>query len=248
MLFRISRLIAIFVLAAVAVGATEVTVKWSGGAPFLVEMGDKDSPDQVKRRIEKVTGTPIARQQLMVGGEPWGTGVPNAVVFQLEGDLNAFHKKSARNADETRDFSAKLTKKEKKHIKFIVTNLADTDPISLLQIKDKMLKAGKKIDHVHPLRFLEAVFTDGKMKVGIRNIKRRITWIKDEFFDGLIESLDHEFKLNNLTDPMVHQFAGIVKVAPAKILPAIHQKRWMHFIDILIQEIPPDGDPDRYDM
>jgi len=66
--------------------------------------------------------------------------------------------------------------------------------ISIAIAKGDLVAAGDRIDHVHPLRFLEAVFTDEELKVGIRNIRGK-GWVWNHFVGGLKDSLSTEFNI-----------------------------------------------------
>jgi hypothetical protein len=243
-------------LISTTLNAGSITVKWSGGAPFSVDFADSDSPKILKKRIEQETGVEVDRQQLFLGEFEWGAEKRKAeavlVPFHLEGDLTTF-KASVKKLSHHRVYASQLTKKERKGIKYIVTNLADKGATlkgltQLLQIKSKLEKTGDEIDHVHPLRFLEAAFTDEKMKVGIRNIKKQGGWVGDDFFDGLFSSLTEESKKSNMTDPMIYDFAGIVGIDSALIIQDIRERKWKQLIETLIKEIPRDPNHRRHDM
>lgn len=147
----------------------------------------------------------------------------------------------------TRDYSLELTQSDRNDIRYIITTMADKSLATLLRLKGQLETAGDRIDHVHPLRFLEAIFGDEQLKVAIHNIRKR-GWVWGDFFKGISTSLGLEYSHNNVTDEMVHDFASIVKISPKEILPSIHSQKWAEFIDILIKKIPRSGNPGRYDM
>jgi hypothetical protein len=145
-----------------------------------------------------------------------------------------------------RNYSVPVTGAERSDIHYIVTSLADKSLITIAFLKADLEAAGDRIDHIHPLRFLMTVFTEEELKVGIRNIRGR-GWVWNQFVGGIKDCLTTESNIGNLKDEYVHHFAKTVEIHPNKILPAIQQRNWDKFIDILIKEIPRKGDHDRYD-
>src|SRR5262245_8490538 len=64
-----------------------------------------------------------------------------------------------------RNYNAEITREEKSDIRFIITSLANKSLISIGIAKPDLEAAGDRIEHIHPLRFLMAVFTDEELKV-----------------------------------------------------------------------------------
>lgn len=146
-----------------------------------------------------------------------------------------------------RVYEIELNQKERKDIRFILTTLANNSLPSIWQQKGALERAGDRIDHVHPLRFIMAVFTDEELKVAMHNIKGR-SWVWNEFFQGMCESLSTEMNNKNLKQDYINDFSKIVGIDPTLITAAIYDQRWSDFVDILIVNIPRNGNPDRYDM
>lgn len=146
-----------------------------------------------------------------------------------------------------RDFNAPVTKQERKDITYIVTSLATDSAPSLLGSKSSLDKAGDRIRHLHPFCFLMTVFTDEKLKAGVHAIQDRVGLISNPFFDGIKDSLAQESTYDNLL-PWVSEFARKLKIDPELILPALQKKNWGMFLDLLIDHIPRQINPNRYDM
>ncbi|MCB1181278.1 MAG: hypothetical protein KDK55_04575 [Chlamydiia bacterium] len=145
-----------------------------------------------------------------------------------------------------RDYYAPLNSTERSDIHYIITSLANRSLASILFHKSELEAAGDRIDHVHPLRFLECVFTTEEYKVGIRNIRGR-GWIWGDFIGGIKSSLGVEADIDNLTHEMIYDFATTVQIKPGLILPEIQNRNWDKFVDLLIMHIPRKGDGNRYD-
>ncbi len=144
----------------------------------------------------------------------------------------------------TRDYNAEASKKEKDLITYILTTMANKNPIQLWKEEKSLRKAGDKIIHLHPYRFLMCIFKDETLKAAIASVKERILlWSK--FKEGLFDSLTEEAQKNNLV-PYVDDFAANLEISSNLILPAIHEGNWEQLINLLIKNVPREGEPDRY--
>lgn len=147
-----------------------------------------------------------------------------------------------------RDYNASVSKQEKQDISYIVNTLSKASIISLGTSRSSLKKAGDRIDHVHPLRFLMTVFCNEELKAGIAGIRSRGAWIWDEFVSGLTGSLGEEAQRNNLKSEFISDFARRVNIDVRQITPALEQGQWKTFINILIDQIPRQNDPNRYNI
>lgn len=154
----------------------------------------------------------------------------------------------SRKLSSPRDYAAPVSLKEKEDISYIVTNLASNSWTQLLNKKSSLKKAGDRVDHVHPLRFLMCIFTDEELKGGVNAIRSRGGKIWKEFFSGLSSSLDEESQANNMRADMVDDFAKNVGINISLIQASIQESRWSDFMYLLIDNIPRNGNPGRYDM
>lgn len=146
-----------------------------------------------------------------------------------------------------RDYAVPVARQEKKEMTYIITTLANDSLLSIGTSRSSLKKAGDKIDHLHPLRFLMTIFTDEKLKAGVHAIRDRGGWTWEGFIDGITGSLKAEGGRNNLL-PYVSDFAEKVKIDPSLILPSLEKGKWSDFVNLLIDKIPREIDPNRYDM
>ena len=146
-----------------------------------------------------------------------------------------------------RSYDREVSPPEKKQITFMVTTLADKPMAKLFFFKGALEKAGNSVDHVHPLRFFQTVYTDQPLIASMGNMRKR-GWVFDEFMEGMGKSFDLEKQRGNLTDEQMEEFAKAIEVDPKLIAPAFKQGRWNEFITIVTENVPRKGDHGRYDM
>lgn len=147
----------------------------------------------------------------------------------------------------TREYSRQTTVKEKEDIRYIVTSLANSSWTTLLKLRSSLKRAGERVDHLHPFRFLMCIFKDEEMKAGVHSIRdKKKIW--KGFTDGLYVTLDKEASRGNLKLDYIQDFADSFKLDFSLINKPIQEKQWEELVDILIQNLPREGDPSRYDM
>jgi len=146
----------------------------------------------------------------------------------------------------TRDYYAGVSTSQKQDIRYIVTTLGTNAWYELLKKKSSLEAAGDRIDSVHPLRFFGYIFTDEELKAGIHSIRTNSkVWKK--FFNGFSTSLDEETDKKNMTNAFIQDFANTVGIDVNAIQSSLQQRRWVNFVDILLEKIPRNGDHRRYD-
>ncbi len=145
-----------------------------------------------------------------------------------------------------RDYHAELTPEEETDIRYIITFLAQKSLISIAFEKGDLEKAGDRIDHIHPLRFLLTIFLDEELKVRIQNIRGK-GWVWNRFIGGLKECLFTEYGLGNLREAYVEEFAELLGLDCDALLPFFQEQKWRDLVNYLIAEVPREGDYDRYD-
>ncbi len=162
-------------------------------------------------------------------------------------NLLVSHAGLTARAKNWRDYQASVSKKEKENIVYIMRTLASESLISIGKKKSSLKSAGDHIDHLHPFRFLITVFTDEELKARIAAIRDRGGWVGDGFFDGITKSLKDEAAHGNLLQ-FTQDFATQVNIDSELISSSLQQGKWKEFVSILIDKIPREIDPKRYDM
>ncbi|MBA3721639.1 MAG: hypothetical protein H0W88_04485 [Parachlamydiaceae bacterium] len=147
-----------------------------------------------------------------------------------------------------RNYQKPVSDKEKADIRYIVTTLAKSSWLQLLKEKSSLDRAGDRIDHIHPLRFLMCVFTDEELKSGFHAIKGNGGKVWNEFFGGLSKSLDQESKRDNMSKEDIQDFANTLKIKVGDINDPIQKRRWNDLASALVKLLPRTGNHGRYDQ
>jgi hypothetical protein len=126
-----------------------------------------------------------------------------------------------------------ITDKEADIIRKIVETIAENNPIALGFKKSDLEAKGKKINHVHPLRFLGTVISNPDLKACLKEI--RTSYFKWwGFMDGLSNRLEQEYARNNLL-PYVAGFAKALNANPDTVRSYIQKKDWEGLVKYLLK-------------
>lgn len=169
------------------------------------------------------------------------------LTLEVAVNQNTIHIRSAKKQSIQRNYLVAVTQNEKNDLIYITSTLARSSLPGIASSKSSLKKAGERIDHLHPLRFLMTVFTDEELKANIAAIRTR-GWVWDKFYDGLEGSLKEESKKDNIRNEFIIDFASIIGINASLIQPAIAERRWKDFVNALIDNVPRSGNPGRYDM
>lgn len=165
--------------------------------------------------------------------------------LEYDNQLDQF---SRQLAPSFRDYFVPLKPSEAELIRGIVVPMAYDSLPSLASKRSEIKKKGKKVNHLHPFRFLEAIFTDEEMKAAVHAIRDRIRWIWDGFLDGVKGSLTEEEAKGNVKPEHIQDFAQRVQIDVNLIIPPIQEHRWEDFVNILVDTIPRNTETRRYNM
>jgi hypothetical protein len=211
--------------------AEEVLVRSPNGTPSVVEIDFQDSFASIIEQLEVHFANELAAAHPEVLQEDFQSEVILDFTSKnhLENRLVAFAL--------PRDFTQQVTPSQKSDISFIITTLGMSSLVKIGKSKSSLTKAGNRVDRIHPLRFLQCIFTDEKMKAGIYNMQSR-GWIWGEFMDGIKKSCKTEFGLNNLRPDQVQEFAANLGIDPSLIQGVIAQQNWTKLVSVLIEKIP----------
>ncbi len=137
------------------------------------------------------------------------------------------------NAGPTEPFyTLPLNDREKRFIKVIVSTMADKNIFQLALEKRTLEKKGKKVHHVHPLRFVGFILADPDLKDDLRTIKKSsFKW--DAFVDGFGKRMKEEYGKGNLYQH-VPGFAQQVGANPENVYPYLDKKDWEGLVRSLL--------------
>ncbi len=124
------------------------------------------------------------------------------------------------------------TDDDKANISEIITTMAENNKLSLLLKQSYLRNLGAQINHVHPLKFLGAVFSNPMLKECMIEIFDDY-FKRNGFMDGLGPSLTREAEKGKL-DPLIKDFAVEVHVSPESIRPYFQKKDWEGLVRFLM--------------
>ncbi|NGX42952.1 MAG: hypothetical protein K940chlam7_01241 [Chlamydiae bacterium] len=232
-----------------------VLIKVTSGEVCVLEVPINAKVAELMENLETITGIPLEQQLLISEGRVFGISeklyAEEGQVFWL-GTKNDSYDEEELIPKKTypgyRNYFSLVSKGEKNDIRFILKSLSTKSLPSLLGNMKQLRHAGDRIIHLHPLRFLECVFTDEELKAYAHNVRKRGGMIWSEFFDGISDSLKDEMGIENMKDEYIHDFASIVGIEVSIIYGFILAQKWDDFIKALVIHIPRDGDTGRYDQ
>lgn len=244
----IKQLLAFLILTA-HLYSVEYTIENPYGENVVVEFNEDQTVEEVKEEIEKESGIPAEEIQLFYEGRPLENHetqddfVPRSFSLSMKSDR--FEKYAS--VGYARNYWAPLTPAEIGEIRFIVNTLANSSLASLPFQRGKLERAGSNVSHVHPLKFLYAIFSDEEMKVSIRNVKKR-SWVWKEFAADTSKSLNDEANLGNIRTDQLTDMAKSLQIEAKWLTEPANKKDWNKLYDNLISKVKRGGDTGRYDF
>ncbi len=145
-----------------------------------------------------------------------------------------------------RDYDAGYSKQDKNDITFIVTTLQE-NLITIGLETSKINKAGDRLEHLHPFCFLDCILSNERLKAGMHAIRERKGMVWDKFRAGITKSLAKEASHENLLQ-YTESFAKNLNLNSKLIKPSLQQGKYDEFVYILLDNLPREGNPNRYDM
>lgn len=146
-----------------------------------------------------------------------------------------------------REYYAPIAPSEKENVAYIINTMGMGSLAKIALARSSLKKAGKRIDHLHPLNFLLIIFSDEEMKASMHAMKSR-TWLFEEFYSGVRGSFDEESARGNIHKAFVDDFAKKLAISPSDVWPSIEKHDWNQLVKILLKVVPRLVDTDRYDM
>lgn len=129
-------------------------------------------------------------------------------------------------------YQLQLDEKEQWLIYDLIKTMAEKNIWGLLFKKKELEKIGRKINHVHPMRFIGYILDDPKLKKWLREIKTSsFKW--DHFIDGFSNRMKEESAKNNLM-LYIPGMAHLLNVDPERIIYYIQSKDYSGLVKALI--------------
>lgn len=128
-----------------------------------------------------------------------------------------------------------ITQEEKQKISDILVTMAENNIFQLLFQKKRLERLGHEIHHVHPIRFMGAVFSDARLVYCMRRIRHNsFKW--EGFIDGFTERIKQEAKAGNV-DMYLPGLADTLDVKIQDIQTYVDQKDFEGLIIFLIENV-----------
>lgn len=235
-------LLTVLVIGCPPIFCDDVVYRAPSGELFVIDIEAESSFAEVISRIN----SDIYEQTFVNRINPEETLARNEYLLDFMGRSYAAEKKEVYSKGPTRNFSAALLENEKKTISRIVETLGNASLVTIAKEKSSLEKAGKVVEHVHPLKFLAHIFSTEKLKAAIHNLNGR-SWVWDKFFKGLKMGLEEEAAQDNLL-PHIKKFSASLKIDSKALYTHAEQQRWKEFVNVLFKEIPRSENSGRYDM
>lgn len=132
---------------------------------------------------------------------------------------------SAATVDD-RDFYHELSSSEKKDLSYLIHTLAEKSLPALFFCRSNLEKAGNRLDHLHPLRFISAIYTDPKLLTAVRTVsKRSMVW--PEWVSGMAESFVSAHKGDNMHVDIQIAFCEELGIAYETLQPYFSKQDWI---------------------
>lgn len=135
--------------------------------------------------------------------------------------------------DDVKDFlQLHLHDWEKQVIADLIMAIAEKNVFQLLLDKKDMDRKGKKINHVHPLRFIGYICSDPKLKKCIRSFRKNpFKW--DHFMTGFAGRMREEAEKKNMLH-FIADFAVYLNADPEDLFPFILQADYEGFVQHIV--------------
>lgn len=117
-----------------------------------------------------------------------------------------------------------LTEREKRIIHVVITTIAEKNILQLAFIKRSMERKGKRIEHIHPMRFMGYILSSSELRSCLRIIKKS-TFKWDAFVAGFSKRMKEEYANNNV---YIHipGFSQQIGGNPEVVTRYIQRKDW----------------------
>lgn len=149
--------------------------------------------------------------------------------------------------DPNRNYFLPLKQKERDDVGYILRTLSNHTFVTLAPYRSSLKKAGDRVNHLHPFRFLECIFTNEELKACVKSIQGK-AFVWGEFLKGITTSLKEEKKKNNLPPEYLVDFSSIVGIDFNILYPSYVNQQWEEMVNILIDVVPRSDGSNRYNI
>ncbi len=122
---------------------------------------------------------------------------------------------------------------DKQNVHEIITTIAENGKLSLLFKQNELKALGSQINHLHPLKFLSAIFSNPVLKERMGQIFGDY-FKRNAFMTEVAAGLNAEAEKGGL-EPYIERFAKEVNVPAAQLRPFFNNQDWEGLVEFLIQ-------------
>ncbi len=125
-----------------------------------------------------------------------------------------------------------LSEREQRQIAELMKTIGEKNIWGLLFRKREVEKMGKKVNHVHPMRFISHILGDPKLRKHLKEVKNSsFKW--DHFIDGFAKRMKEETHKQNIT-AYIPGMAHYLQVDPEEIAAFIQKKDYEGLVKALL--------------
>ncbi len=125
-----------------------------------------------------------------------------------------------------------FTKENKEAIHIIIQTMAENSVVGLLPKKKELTELGNSISNVHPLKFIETMFSSEEMKGCVIEIFKS-SFKRNQLMGGLSGNLTVKSKMNDL-DIYIEDFAKAISVPKEELIAFFESKDWEGLVRYLM--------------
>lgn len=123
----------------------------------------------------------------------------------------------------TDPYSTPLRQQDEENIRYIINTLANSSYFGLLSKQGSLERAGKAVDHVHPMRFVAFIFSDPQLRNNVRRISG-IPW--GRFVNDMGNSLSKASQSGAIDENVIDNFASTVQVDKNWVDGMVRAQNW----------------------
>jgi hypothetical protein len=124
--------------------------------------------------------------------------------------------------------------KDKENISRLITVLGESGYVGLLRHQFELIRLGREITHVHPLRFLGTILSDKALTRHVQAIyENTVKW--KIFMYGLYKSLSAQQKYEQVSI-YINDFAHEIGIDPDSLQEYVKAQAWEQMVVFLIKQ------------
>jgi len=155
-----------------------------------------------------------------------------------------------------RDYWTELSQEQHANLAFIMSTMSKASHAQIMVSKAKLRQAGRTLSTIHPLRYLEHIFSHPQLTKDLCGISLRTNFLWPGFLngedngvkDGMIGSLKQEDALGNLKPAYIENFTRRCNLSYIQIANCIRLKQWNEMMDYVIREAMKKNRMELYDL